>query len=137
MGKKTDKFTSDLTKFGDECEGILTKLVQAGDEMAANSDEWDKYRSNYNDPGFEKVRTDREEIWERGMQLCRDLHDAAHKLNLVLSEFRTYIQKKEKSKNPFKSKKSLPAAKDTIRVYDGFYQNVTKALSAIRSASFH
>jgi hypothetical protein len=136
MGKKTDKFMSDLIKAGDDCEDLLTQLVHVHEEMLANNAEWDKNVSNPNSPAFKKVQTDREQIFDRGKPLCDKLQAALNNLSPVLSAFRTYIDKKAKSKNPFKSKKSLPAAQDTIKVYTEFHKNVTKALGEIRSESF-
>jgi hypothetical protein len=51
-------------------------------------------------------------------------------------DFRGFVAKKEKSKNPFKSKNSLPSSKETIKIYDKVLKDLTDLMLNGRKA-FH
>jgi hypothetical protein len=132
MGKKTDKFITDLTALGDKCEGFLTKVIQATDAMEANNDEWDQTLRSGGD--MNAMETKRAGIWEEGMKQKRDLLDALNELSAKLSEFDKFVTKRSKSKNPFRNKKAITAAKDMLRVYNEFHGAATKAYNELSGA---
>lgn len=86
---------------------VYVKYDKMGEELTVK---WNAERK--------KMRTARNELF-----------NALHRMNAKLLEFETFVAKKEKSKNPFKSKKSLPAAKDFIAASRVFHQNTQKALN--------
>jgi hypothetical protein len=157
MGKKTDKYMSDLSALGNTCKGRLQDLVQIAMAMDKNGVLWDKvafpYSNYYNklhgqgmttddqkakDPNFkklaeayEKVQAERDGIWAQGKQQCRVLQDDLNKMNTVLGDFARFVDKKAKSKNPFKSKKSLPVAQETVKKYQAFHATGQKAVQQI------
>ncbi len=157
MGKKTDKFIADLQKMGDACEGSITEMSQLAVQMDANGQQWDKYSGAYlthfnrlysqgikdiaemlKDAEFKRayepfhsVEVEREQVWTAGKKAKFKLGNDLSAMSRVISEFSRYIDKKSKSKNPFKSKKSLPAAKETLRVYEEFHRAAYGALEKL------
>ena len=58
--------------------------------------------------------------------------DAVNDLSSKVEEFRAYVKKKEASKNPFKSKKSLPAAREFLKKADDTVDEVIKVTKSLR-----
>jgi hypothetical protein len=140
MGKKTDKFIQDISAASEKCMrtcGILEKLSKAMDE---NGDKWtSKVEAEMRQLGdWEKhpVAIERDKIWQKGKDLRQQLRNEVNEIYHSIGDFKKYIAKKEKSKNPFKSKKSLPAAKEMVGMFDkvqGEFETVlTKMGSAFR-----
>jgi hypothetical protein len=123
MGKKTDKFIKDISSSSEQCIRICGSLQKLSLIMEQNDDKWtDKVKDEMRQLGdWEKhpVAIERAKIWEKGMQLRRELQTDVNALGSSLSDFKKFIAKKEKSKNPFRSKKSLPAAKEMIKLFEG------------------
>lgn len=138
MGKKTDKFIQDISAASEQCirtSGMLQKLSEA---MDANGDKWTpKVEEEMRQLGdWEKhpVAIERAKIWSKGMELRKQLRQEVNTINHSLSDFKKYIQKKEKSKNPFKSKKSLPAAKEMIGMFEKVQSEFEVVLTKMGSA---
>lgn len=138
MGKKTDKFIQDISAASEKCirtSGILQKLSEA---MDANGDKWtSKVEAEMRQIGdWEKhpVAIERAKIWDKGMELRKQLRDEVNAINHSLGDFKKYIAKKEKSKNPFKGKKSLPLAKEMIGMFDNVQKEFEVVLTKMGSA---
>ncbi len=58
--------------------------------------------------------------------------DLVNDLSRKVEEFRTYVKKKEASKNPFKSKKSLPAAREFLKKAEDTVDEVIKVTKSLR-----
>jgi hypothetical protein len=123
MGKKTDALLKAVSDASDKATTTSNTLLQMFGIWEGIQDEWDKWEAELRrDPNWEtnhaygKRRT---AVWQKGKDLRAKLEGDINALNQALGAFRTYLQKKEKSKNPFKSKKSLPGAKAMLKVYDG------------------
>jgi hypothetical protein len=58
--------------------------------------------------------------------------DALNTMSNKIEQFRAYVKKKQASKNPFKSKKSLPAAWAYIKKADDTVDEIVKAIKATR-----
>jgi hypothetical protein len=160
MGKKTDKFTADLIQQGGVCESLVADLIKAAEEIDANGVEWDKHAFPYSDyyarlmrqglkndaemikadPDFKpyydnymRVQGERDAIWTRGRTAVVKLQEKLGPLGVTINDFKKYIDKKAKSKNPFRGKKSVPAAQETIKLYLEFKKYADAALSELRS----
>lgn len=138
MGKKTDKYIKDISAASEKCIRTCKTLQQLSELMDKNGDKWtDQVKREMVQLGdWEKhpVAIERAKIWEKGMQLKRQLQDEANAMGHALSDFRKFIQKKEKSKNPFKSKKSLPAAKEMIKLFESVQGEFRTVISKMGSA---
>ena len=139
MGKKTDAQLKGLGEKGDACARTANSLLNVLKAWPPVDKEWDKWEPemiklpNWEDHPYAKKRI---AIWQMGKDLSARLKNEIHVLNMAVVEFRTFVAKKEKSKNPFKSKTSLPSSKDTIRMYDKALQNLTE-LAQSGSRAFH
>jgi len=128
MGKKTDKYLGDMQAIAGDCANMLTNLIAETKTMAKLIS--DMHSVAWGSPQEAQMQTLREACWDRGVDLLNRLKTRLKDFDLTLSPFRTYITKKEKSKNPFKSKKSIPAAKAAIQAYDRFRQDCLTAQTA-------
>jgi len=139
MGKKTDAQLKALSAKGDACAKTANSLLNVLKAWPAVDKEWDKWEpefaklSNWEDHPYAKKRI---AVWQMGKDLSAKLKNEIHALNMDLATFKGYVTKKEKSKNPFKSKNSLPSSKETIKMYDKALQNLTE-LAQNGSHAFH
>lgn len=139
MGKKTDAQLKALREKGDACAKTANLLLHVLQAWPAVDKEWDKWEpemvklSNWEDHPYAKKRI---AIWQKGKDLSAKLKNETHVLNMAVADFKGYVTKKEKSKNPFKSKNSLPSSKETIKIYDKVLQNLN-TLAQNGSRAFH
>jgi rubrerythrin len=145
MGKKTDTFTTNLQNYSDQSLTLTPKLIVACQSVPKLFDSFSKLETAHNarstqiikecgndpnefepkiakDPDLTKLDAALEKI---GGELMAARHaketslaalkQITVKLKTETKTFETYISAKEKSKNPFKSKKSLPTAKELIK----------------------
>ena len=128
MGKKTDAQLKALSDKGDVCAKTANNLLNVLKAWPAVDKEWDKWEPemiklpNWEDHPYAKKRI---AVWQMGHDLSAKLKNEIHVLNMAVADFKAYVAKKEKSKNPFKSKNSLPSSKETIKMYDRALQNLT------------
>ena len=133
MGKKTDAFIKKLTDQTDVCNATSVNLLKIIQVWPALDAEWDKWEhemvllSNWEDHPYGKKRA---AVWTKGRELAARLRQEANALSDINSEFNQYILKKEKSKNPFKSKKSVPAAKAAIKAFFNSAQKLNDLASS-------
>lgn len=117
MGKKTDATIKALNgKLGDLNKTCMN-LAKLAEAMAKNDNDWDKHRAEMSrlpDYTQHPVAKARELIWTKGREMRERLKNDMNAFNNDLGDFRKFVKKKEASKNPFKSKKSLPLAKKAI-----------------------
>lgn len=139
MGKKTDKMLKAVSDRSDACTQTSNLLLQLVEVWGGVQKDWDKYEpemlklKNWEDHPYAKKRI---AIWEKGKGLAARLKGEIHQLNMALSEFRQFLQKKEKSKNPFKSKNSLPGAKAMVKSYDTVLKDYTDIM-LLSQRQFH
>ena len=121
----------------DACTRTANTLLGLFGAWEAIEKEWPKYedelRKDLNWETNHPYGKRRVAAWQKGIDLRNQLKADVHQLNMALVGFRTPVQKKEKSKNPFKSKASLPGAKAMLKTYDG----VMKDYNGIIEASGH
>jgi hypothetical protein len=145
MGKKTDTFATNLQTYSDQSFTLTPKLITACQavpklyeaykklEVAHNSRSQEIINGSGNDPnvfepaiekdpllikvgdGLTKVGTELLTARKEKDTALTALKQINTKLQTETKAFETYISAKEKSKNPFKGKKSLPVAKDLIK----------------------
>jgi hypothetical protein len=107
MGKTTNTFTEQYVKLAGTCKTTWTELEKAVKE----SKDIDKEVIN-KDPATDDDWNRMEKAHTRMMDLCnKQLEPLNKQVTELTDKFETYLKKKEKSKNPFKTKNSLPAAK--------------------------
>ena len=139
MGKKTDAQLKALSEKGDACSKTANLLLHVLQAWPVVDKEWDKWEPefiklpNWEDHPYAKKRI---AIWQKGKDLSAKLKVDIDALNKAVVDFRGYVAKKEKSKNPFKSKNSLPSSKETIKVYDKVMKDLTDLMLNGRKA-FH
>ncbi|MDT8342871.1 MAG: hypothetical protein RQ752_00440 [Thermohalobaculum sp.] len=120
MGKTIDKFLKDIDAKADSCQKTSANFKLICEAWTTCQADWDKYEpemlklKNWEDHPYAKKRI---AVWEKGKSLSADLLKNANEMNTIISGFNVYISKREKSKNPFRSKKSLPAARGMIDTY--------------------
>jgi len=123
MGKKTDKFIQEISSASENCIRTCGTLQKLSDAMDENGDKWtDKVEAEMCQLGdWEKhaVAIERAKIWQKGKDLRQQLKNEINSIDDSIGDFKKFIAKKEKSKNPFRGKKSLPAAKDMISMFEG------------------
>jgi hypothetical protein len=123
MGKRTDTLLKAVSDASDKATMTSGTLLQLFTIWEGIQDEWDKWEHELvKDLNWETNHPygkRRVAVWQKGKDLREKLRADVHELNMALGAFRTFLQKKEKSKNPFKSKKSLPGAKAMLKTYDG------------------
>jgi hypothetical protein len=129
MGKKTDAQLKTLSEKGDACAQTANNLLHVLQAWPVVDKEWSKWEpemiklSNWEDHPYAKKRA---AIWQKGKDLSAKLKNEIHVLNMAMADFKGYVTKKEKSKNPFKSKNSLPSSKETIKLYDKVLQDLNE-----------
>lgn len=145
MGKKTEAFTNDVKAASQTCQKLfddlllhLTEYQKSAVKLEAAQNDWETRRlemERNGERGYsqEPLYRTMHSIWQgksmdrnHGMHLADKLRQAANQLSSKLAVFQAFIDKKSKSKNPFKSKKSLPGAKATVAEY----QNVVAMMTA-------
>lgn len=166
MGKKTTKFIAAVQELQTECKTQIenylnsisetAKLEPLADRMVQQCIERYNELLKQNNNDKEKVAhllsTDPEYLRREkesdslGMKLyelkrarsrAKDgLFNALSKLDHKLGEFDKFIAKKQKSKNPFRSKKSLPAAKDFVAASRVFQENTEEYFRSIGGLDF-
>lgn len=141
MGKKTEKWIKQLNSLVDDCDNLYQKLTgivgalaivreESADLARAHSKRVNEIDPNgttqhedeiSNDPEIQRINNELDSVNKDFSNLLREksktkqsLGAKANEFKGVLIEFNTYIVKKEKSKNPFRGKKSVPAAKEYI-----------------------
>ncbi len=139
MGKKTDAQLKALSEKGEACAKTANSLMNVLKAWPAVDKEWDKWEPemvklpNWEDRPYAKKRI---AVWQMGKDLSAKLKNEIHALNMALADFKAFVTKKEKSKNPFKSKNSLPSSKESIKMYDKALQGLTE-LAQNGSRAFH
>jgi hypothetical protein len=133
MGKKTDALLKSVSDKSDACLRTAGALINHFGEWKKIQDEWDKWEDELardlkwetNHPyGKRRIAA-----WQKGIDLRVKLKGEVNDLNKVLGEFRAFLAKKEKSKNPFKSKTSLPGAKAMLKSYEPVVSEFDQILS--------
>lgn len=123
MGKKTDALLKAVSDASDKATTTSNTLLQLFGIWEGIQDEWDKWaaelRQDLNWETNHPYGKRRTAVWQKGMDTRAKLQSDVNEVNTALSAFRAYVTKKEKSKNIFKSKKSLPGAKAMLKAYDG------------------
>lgn len=117
MGKKTDATIKAMNAKLGELNKTCLNLAKLAEAMEKNNSDWDRHASEIArlpDYTQHPVAKARELIWGKGREMRKRLQDDMNAFNNDLSDFRKFVKKKEASKNPFKSKKSLPLAKQAI-----------------------
>src|SRR5579875_2831597 len=120
MGKKTDAQLKSVGEKGDACHKTAVSLLKVLEAWPAVDKEWDRWEDemrklpNWEDHPYAKKRI---AVWQMGKDLAGKLKSEINALNMAVADFKSFIDKKEKSKNPFKSKNSLPSSKQTIKMY--------------------
>src|SRR5690606_25230462 len=74
--------------------------------------------------------------WEKGKAGRAKLRNDVNQLYHAIQDFDEYLTKKEKSKNPFKSKKSVPAARKMLKMYEDVTKDYETIISATGKAIF-
>jgi len=139
MGKKTDAQLKALSDKSDICVKTANSLLKVLEAWPALDQEWDKWEGemvklpNWEDHPYAKKRI---AVWQMGKDLSAKLKGEINALNMALADFKAFIAKKEKSKNPFKSKNSLPSSKQTIKDYDKVLLDLNQ-LAQMGSRAFH
>ncbi|MCL5779327.1 hypothetical protein M1105_20480 [Limibaculum sp. FT325] len=129
MGRKIEKFIKDVETKASKCHETSKRLEGVCKAWEIYQSQWDKYEpemvklANWEDHPYAKKRI---AVWERGKNLAAQLRKEAYTMNDAVSDFNLYIAKREKSKNPFRSKKSLPAAREMIVNYSDVAENYVK-----------
>jgi hypothetical protein len=153
MGKKTEAFTNDVKALSQTCQTIfdalllqLTEYQKSVVKLEAAQNEWEARRREMEQTGEkgysqEPLYKKMNSIWSgkgmdrnHGMHLADKLRQAASDLSKKLVVFKAFIDKKARSKNPFKSKKSLPGALATISEYEGVVAMMNSAADEIYQA---
>jgi rubrerythrin len=145
MGKKTDAFTTNLQTYSDQSLDLTPKLITACQQVAKLFDQFSALETQHNarssaiinkagddptifepliakDPELTKLGTALDQVGKELMKARSDRESAKNglktvtaKLKVETAAFTTYITGKEKSKIPFKGKKSVPMAKGLIK----------------------
>jgi hypothetical protein len=153
MGKKTTKFIDDIDSKQDACKKAMEEYIVCCEECTAldvrsyNAEERMKARfkviapQHKNDvkainqalsvdPEYIQAQKEHNELEREAWRICRKrdlannaISDYMDQIDKTLTTFETFINKKAKSKNPFKSKKSIPAARDYIDASKTFLEN--------------
>ena len=153
MGKKTDKFSTELRNLLADCAAPAHEIHVLGKKMDRIHVGLTKLEKMHNqrvkeiDPGattqFEKqIAADRtiraidaktDELNNLLMDLMLKKREAKKTLKTTgtkvakkAAEFRRFLEKKAKSRNPFKSKKSLPGALKFLDTVDGFVDDIAR-----------
>jgi hypothetical protein len=95
-------------------------------QALANDGEYVQAQKEYEDLHRESTGT----LLKRS-QAHNEIRSCIETIDGALQVFETYINKKAKSKNPFKSKKSIPAAKDYIEASKAFVENSREFFKSI------
>jgi len=138
VGKKTDAFLKGLSAKGEACAQTAASLTKVLAVWPAIDKEWDKWEPemiqlpNWEDHPYAKKRI---EVWQMGKDLAAKLKNDTNALNNALDDFRRFVHDKEKAKT-FKSKTSLPSAKQAIKMYDDALTYLTELAQTGRRA-FH
>lgn len=161
MGKKTTKFIADVVEQQDACKTNMESYIKSGEDSARLEPLADKLVEACIKRYNELLLANGKDLEKARQAICVDpeycehekqsdaLGMALHKLKTTrsrskdsistalakmkskLDEFDKYIAKKKKSKNPFKSKKSVPAAEDFIAASRTFHENTSTYLKSI------
>jgi chromosome segregation ATPase len=155
MGKKTNNWIKQLNKLAGECDEHLQRIYAIAERMGEvkkelvdlehahnkRTHEIDPMASTQhekeimNDPEIKRIEKELDTIGKDFGSLMGDKSRAQEQLKGkaiefkgILTEFSTYITKKEKSKNPFRGKKSVPAAKQYIAQGEDFLDVLRSAM---------
>lgn len=158
MGKKTTKMINECEEFMTECKqhiddyftnyDAFEKLLPTCQSFAApltkrynellvihKKDLEATRQSLFTDPEYLRIDAEADKVLVQTNAAEKGFNDAKRELGISLGKldrklqvFETFITKKAKSKNPFKSKKSIPAAKDFITAAREFHANTLKFL---------
>lgn len=153
MGKKTTKFIEDIDSKQtackkameeyilscEECVALDVRSYNAGERMKARLKAIAEQHKNdvkainqalSLDAEYKQAQKEHNELEVQGWKICRKrdlannaISDYMDQIEKALTSFETFINKKAKSKNPFKSKKSIPAARDFIEASQTFLEN--------------
>src|SRR5262245_10886880 len=153
MGKKTNKFISDIDThqmeckkymeqwilYSEKCAEIDVKHYDATQRMVARLKELrDQYKNDIpalnqalgKDTVYAESSQEVEELNHQADAAVKkrnvannEIYNRLERIDSALGSFEAYINKKAKSKNPFKSKKSIPAARDYIDASKTFLEN--------------
>jgi hypothetical protein len=161
MGKKTSKFIAAIEDLQKQCKTQMEGYIKTGEEsvrlepladqlvaacikrfndlLVANGKDRERARQAICvDPEYLEHEKQSDALGLRLTKLKKErsqakdgIFNALAKMTPKLDEFEKYIAKKEKSKNPFKSKKSVPAAKDFIAASRLFHEHWSEYLKSI------
>ncbi len=156
MGKKTDAYIKELDKLIFDCMKPMSAVIQAKARLADMTKEVKVIEAAHNkrcneidptgstqheaeiasDPQIKKLDKQLDvmndqftELFSAKQSVKDSLKTVAIKFKTKLGEFETYITKKEKSLNPFRGKKSVPAAKKYIKDANAFLDAIRSALA--------
>ena len=145
MGAKTNTFTQNLQTYSDQAHAETNKLLIACNTVATKNDEYTTKERAHNarcteiitkcggdanrfepmidsDPKCKQLGTDLATLGAALLNARQtrtssktSLRNLLTKLETETTTFSAYITKKESSKNPFKTKKSLPTAKEALK----------------------
>lgn len=139
MGKKSDAQLKAISEKSDACiktGNTLLKVLQVWPPLNAEWDKWEPEMLKL--PDYEKhpYIIKRYAVWEKGKELSGQLRSEMQALTHAVDDFRNYLAKKEKSKNPFKSKASLPGSKALVKLYDKVLKDYS-GIVTLGSKAFH
>jgi uncharacterized protein YchJ len=153
VGKKTTKFIEDIDSKQTACKKSMEEYILCCEECAAldarsyNAQERmnsrfkaiaAQYKNDVQainkalsvDPEYKQAEKEHNDLDREAWKICRKrdlannaISDYMDQIDRALKAFETFINKKAKSKNPFKSKKSIPAARDFIEASKTFLEN--------------
>ena len=123
LGKARERMVRRFTEVGTQCKSndratVDQALANDGEYVQAQKEHEDLYRES------EGTRLKRS-------QAHIEIKNCIEKIDSALQVFETYINKKAKSKNPFKSKKSIPAARDYIEASKTFVESSQEFFKSI------
>jgi len=129
----TAKMARNLDEY-EQMQRDVLRVIVSGDLAKPNRKptKEDEERANA-DPRLIAIGKAGEKLFEQKVDASNELKKARTELfkavkalNDKLTAFKTYVFAKEKSRNPFKSKASIPVAKDVIRKGDEAVDEILK-----------
>lgn len=153
MGKKTDKFSTDLRNLLSACSAPAHELHVLGKQLTVLHGRLQQLEKLHNqrckqidpegttqyereiaadsvikkiDAQIDKLNPQFMKLMLRKREVKGDLKRLAKQVDKKADEFRAFLLKKSKSRNPFKSKKSLPGAVKFLNQVDSFVDDFAK-----------
>ena len=123
LDKARERMVRRFTEVGSQCKSNDRATI---DQALANDGEYLQAQKEYQD-----LHQESSGILLKRSQAHNEIRNCIKAIDDALQVFETYINKKAKSKNPFKSKKSIPAARDYIEASKTFVEGSREFFKSI------